>query len=217
MENTKKRYPRVSISFFASLKAWWVKIRPNQQGKIPDARERKQYLPTPAWGAIVLDRWRGGPGVWYSIGKYAVKMGSWTGLLQLLRVRPSFLLCQQFIKYRSVLNDVIKCYYLFFLGLGLVLGLALGSGLGLGFEPSLPTFVSSFSVLRGCPSRWYDLGTTASERSELLMVVPKLYQREGQPRKTENEFSHDRLTMIHRQSDDLGNPRWLSSVYFHKR
>ena len=32
--------------------------------------------------------------------------------------------------------------------------------LGLGFEPSSPTFVSSFSVLRGCPSHWYDLGTT---------------------------------------------------------
>ena len=29
-------------------------------------------------------------------------------------------------------------------------------GLGLGRR----LFVSSFSVLRGCPSRWYDLGTT---------------------------------------------------------
>ena len=35
----------------------------------------------------------------------------------------------------------------------------------------------------------------------------------GQPRKTENEFSHDRLTMVHRESDDSGNPRWLSSMY----
>ena len=46
--------------------------------------------------------------------------------------------------------------------LGLDLGLALGLGLafGLGFEPSSPMFVNLFSVLRGCPSRWYDLGTT---------------------------------------------------------
>ena len=38
------------------------------------------------------------------------------------------------------------------------------------------------------------------------LVVPKSYQREGQPRKTENEFSHD----LHRESDDSGIPRWLS-------
>ena len=36
------------------------------------------------------------------------------------------------------------------LSLGLGLALKLGLGLGLGFEPS---FVSSFSVLRGCLSR----------------------------------------------------------------
>ena len=144
MENTKKRYPRVSISFFAlaRISSWlntnhWTPAKyywniivsfcaveygkvgngdilffsrhcidsvfskfeshnssfqvktdiwtflldnfhPSQQGKIPDARERKHYLPTPAWGAIVLDRWCGGPGVWYSFGKYAFKMGkSW--------------------------------------------------------------------------------------------------------------------------------------------
>ena len=124
MENTKKRYPRVSISFFAlaRISSWlntnhWTPAKyywniiasfcaveygkvgngdilffsrhcidsvsskfeshnssfqvktdiwtflldnfhPSQQGKIPDARERKHYLPTPAWGAIVLDRWR---------------------------------------------------------------------------------------------------------------------------------------------------------------
>ena len=34
--------------------------------------------------------------------------------------------------------------------------------------------------------------------------VSKSYQREGQPRKTENEFSHDCLTMIHRESHDPG-------------
>ena len=39
--------------------------------KIPDARKRKQYLPTPAWGDIVLDRWRRGPGARYSLGKGA--------------------------------------------------------------------------------------------------------------------------------------------------
>ena len=29
----------------------------------------------------------------------------------------------------------------------------------------------------------------------------------GQPRKTENEFSHDRLTMVHLESDDLGKSK----------
>ena len=38
-------------------------------------------------------------------------------------------------------------------------------------------------------------------------IVPKSYQREGQPCKTENGFSHDRLTMIHRESDDLGKSK----------
>ena len=47
-----------------------------------------------------------------SIFKLASRSG--TGLLQLLRVRPSFLpsflLCQQFIKYGLVLYDVSQCY-----------------------------------------------------------------------------------------------------------
>ena len=38
-------------------------------------------------------------------------------------------------------------------------------------------------------------------------IVPKSYQREGQPRGTENEFSHNHLTMIHRESDDLGKSK----------
>ena len=37
--------------------------------------------------------------------------------------------------------------------------------------------------------------------------MPKSYQREEQLRKTENEFSHDRLTIIHRESDDLGKSK----------
>ena len=51
-----------------------------------------------------------------------------------------------------------------FLGLGLVLGLGIGLGLGLGQAQVQVSnhlhrsFVSSFSVLRGCP--WYDLDTT---------------------------------------------------------
>ena len=47
--------------------------------------------------------------------------------------------------------------------------------------------------------------------------VSKSYQREGQPRKTENEFSHDRLTMIHRESDDSGNPSWSDYLLIHSR
>ena len=43
----------------------------------------------------------------------------------------------------------------------------------------------------------------------LEKVVTKSYQREGQPRKTENEFSHDHLTTIHRESDDHGLGVWL--------
>ena len=37
------------------------------------------------------------------------------------------------------------------------------------------------------------------------IVAPKSYQREGQPRKTKNEFSHDSFTII--QSDDLGKSK----------
>ena len=48
------------------------------------------------------------------------------------------------------------------------------------------------------------------EAAPLARVVPKSYQREGQSRKRENEFSHDRLTMIRTISR---NPRWLTSVY----
>ena len=68
------------------------------------------------------------------------------------------------------------------LGLGLGLALGLGLGLGLGFEPFHRSFVSSFSVLRGCPSRWYDLGTTdwlgwqdlitRSRKERILFNVP---------------------------------------------
>ena len=39
------------------------------------------------------------------------------------------------------------------------------------------------------------------------MCLPHSYQGEGQPRKTENEFSHDAFTMIHRESDDLGKSK----------
>ena len=46
-------------------------------------------------------------------------------------------------------------------------------------------------------------------RMPSALVVPKSYQREGQPLKTENEFSHDHLTMIHPESDDLGKPSAL--------
>ena len=49
---------------------------------------------------------------YFGVFKLAPRSG--TGLLQLLRVLPSFLpsflLCQQFIKYRSVLYDVNQCY-----------------------------------------------------------------------------------------------------------
>ena len=47
-------------------------------------------------------------------------------------------------------------------------------------------------------------------------IVPKSYQREGQPRGTENEFSHDRLTMIHRESDDLGKSKMAVFYVFKK-
>ena len=49
---------------------------------------------------------------YFGVFKLAPRSG--TGLLQLLRVLPSFLpsflLCQQLIKYRSVLYDVNQCY-----------------------------------------------------------------------------------------------------------
>ena len=47
-------------------------------------------------------------------------------------------------------------------------------------------------------------------------VVPKSYRREGQPRKTENEFSHDRLTMIHRESHDFGKFKMAVFCVFFK-
>ena len=48
----------------------------------------------------------------------------------------------------------------------------------------------------------------------LLAAILNLYcASEGQPRKTENEFSHDCLTMIHRESDDSENPRF--AIIFH--
>ena len=55
----------------------------------------------------------------------------------------------------------------------------------------------------------------AGHVSARIWVVPKSYQREGQPRKTENEFRLDRLTTENRTMSV--NPRWLSSVYFIER
>ena len=52
--------------------------------------------------------------------------------------------------------------------LGLGLGLALG--LRLGFDRLHRSFVSSFSVLRGCPFCWYNLGTTFKEVLSVLML-----------------------------------------------
>ena len=49
---------------------------------------------------------------------------------------------------------------LFRVRLSVILRLRLGLGLRLGFEPSSPIVCELFSVLPGCPSHWYDLGTT---------------------------------------------------------
>ena len=53
-------------------------------------------------------------------------------------------------------------------------------------------------------------------KSSELGVKPKSCQREGQPCKTENEFSHDRLTVIHRESDDLGKSKMAVFCVFKK-
>ena len=61
------------------------------------------------------------------------------------------------------------------------------------------------------PSRCYALKTKKVGCQDVIqhcrLIVPKSYQHEGQPRITENEFSHDRLTMIYRESDNLGKSK----------
>ena len=88
----------------------------------------------------------------------------------------------EFESGRSFFSSSKFLSLVFLLGLGLGLGLALGLGLGLklGFEPDLHrSFVSSFSVLRGCPSRCYDLCTTQWElllrQTKILRKYPCLY------------------------------------------
>ena len=67
--------------------------------------------------------------------------------------------------------------------------------LGLGLNCFDRSFVGSFSVLRGCPSRWYHLGTSFPEPANFLRRMLD-----------ENECS--------RKGQFLGDPDWLSEMQY---
>ena len=60
---------------------------------ILDACERKQYLPTPAWGAIVLYRWRGRP--WWL--KCVMVLGGTHSKWQNVVVFPAHASCEKLL------------------------------------------------------------------------------------------------------------------------